>query len=461
MSDVIRWFIFLGLILLIAAFSVSLMKRLPLTMSMVYFAVGVGVGPYGVNLLNLSIFEHAQWLEHLTEIAVVVSLFTAGLKLHWSSTSHLWKAPLNLAVIGMIVSVLLISLTGNVLLSMSWGAAILLGAILSPTDPVLASDVQVEKAHDSDRLKFTLTGEGCLNDGTAFPFVMLGLGMLALHDLGEFGSRWILVDVIWASLGGLAIGFILGRIVGHIVLYLRSRHKEQVDADEFLALGLIALSYGIAIAAHSYGFLAVFAAGFALRSIEKKKLSQSELSGDAEKAATDPEKAASYIPHALLSFNKQLERICEIVVVILLGSLFRTSYFNWHAIALAAVLLLVVRPISVWISIGHLKMLDSMQKNYMEWFGVRGVGSLYYYFYGVNKGLDENIAVTIFSVTFCSIVFSLFAHGFSVTPLMNIYKKRQRRKPFEAHGERHIKCRSQATKPDDEGPSLSHLPRST
>ncbi|HYX35927.1 MAG TPA: sodium:proton antiporter [Oligoflexus sp.] len=426
MQEVMRWFIFWGVVLLVAAFSTSFMKRVPLTAGIVYFLIGIGAGPYGLELLNLDAFEHAKWLEHLTEIAVVSSLFTAGLKLHWRSTSRLWKGPLSLAVIGMIVSVGLISLTGNFFLSLSWGAAILLGGILSPTDPVLASDVQVEKAHDSDRLRFTLTGEGCLNDGTAFPFVMLGLGLLALHNLGDFGTRWVLVDVLWASVGGLAIGFILGRIVGQIVLYLRSHHKEQIDADEFLALGLIAMSYGTAVAFQAYGFLAVFAAGFALRSLEKKKISQRELTRNVEKAATDETTASAYIPHAVLGFNKQLERIFEILVVILLGSLFRFSYFNWQSIVFALALLFIIRPISAWLSVGRMKLLNSVQTTYILWFGVRGVGSLYYYFYAVNKGLDKGVALNIFSILFCSIVFSLFAHGVSVTPLMNLYEKRRK-----------------------------------
>ena len=126
-----------------------------------------------------------------------------------------------------------------VALGLTLGAAILLGAILAPTDPVLASDVQLAHPHDRDRLRFTLTGEGGLNDGTAFPFVMLGLGLLGLHDLGPDGLRWLAVDVVWAVVVGLAIGFALGTLVGRLVVHLRSARREFTGADDFLALGLI------------------------------------------------------------------------------------------------------------------------------------------------------------------------------------------------------------------------------
>ena len=128
--------------------------------------------------------------------------------------------------------------------------------------------MQVADPQDRDRLRFALTGEGGLNDGLAFPFAMLGLGLLGFHELGPWGARWFAIDCLWAIAGGLLIGAASGRLVGNLVLYLRVRHREAVGFDEFLALGLIALAYGIAVLTHTYGFLAVFAAGFALRRAE-------------------------------------------------------------------------------------------------------------------------------------------------------------------------------------------------
>ena len=143
-----------------------------------YLAVGFGLGPAGLGLVTPDPIAHAAFLERITEIAVIVSLFTAGLKLRVPLSDRQWLLPVRLAFVSMAVTVGLIALIGVTLLEMSPGAAILLGAILAPTDPVLASDVQVENPWDRDHLRFSLTGEAGLNDGTAFPFMMLGLGLL-------------------------------------------------------------------------------------------------------------------------------------------------------------------------------------------------------------------------------------------------------------------------------------------
>jgi NhaP-type Na+/H+ or K+/H+ antiporter len=139
--------------------------------------------------------KNAVLLERLTEVAVLVSLFTCGMKLEFRWRDGRWRIPVQLATVSMVLTVAAVTALGVYLLNLPLGAAVLLGAILAPTDPVLASDVQVSNPGDRDRLRFGLTGEGGLNDGTAFPFVMLGLGLLGLHELGEGGWRWWAIDV--------------------------------------------------------------------------------------------------------------------------------------------------------------------------------------------------------------------------------------------------------------------------
>ena len=192
----------------------------------------------------------------------------------------------------MLVTVALIAGAGVAWLGLPLGAAILLGGILAPTDPVLASDVQVAEPTDRDRLRFALTGEAGLNDGTAFPFVLLGLGLLGLHDLGDSLWRWLAIDVLWAVAAGIGVGAALGTLVGRFVLYLRRTHKEAVGLDNFLALGLIGLAYGLASLAHGYGFLAVFAAGVALRRIEQHASAGAGTAAGAAGAARQGESAA-------------------------------------------------------------------------------------------------------------------------------------------------------------------------
>ena len=278
-------YIVVGAVFIVMALSGSVLKRLPLSTSMLYLAAGVLIGPHALNLINFDPIAEAAIVERITEVAVIVSLFTAGLKLRVPLRDPLWRLPVVLASWSMTLTVGLIALVGVAALELPLGAAILLGAVLAPTDPVLASDVQVTGPRDRDRLRFTLTGEAGLNDGTAFPFVMLGLGLLGLHETGEGGWRWFAVDVLWAIPGGLLVGALLGTATGRLILYLRREHKEAVGLDDFLALGLIACSYGTALLLHTYGFLAVFAAGLALRKIEASTVGQEQAPDEVVAAA--------------------------------------------------------------------------------------------------------------------------------------------------------------------------------
>ena len=208
--------IIFGTLLIAKTLMGSFISRLPLSAAMVYLGVGVAIGPLGLGLIRLDALKDVVLLERLTEIAVLISLFTSGLKLELPLKDRRWRIPLQLASVSMVVTVGAITAVGVYLLGLSLGASVLLGAILAPTDPVLASDVQVANPGDRDRLRFGLTGEGGLNDGTAFPFIMLGLGLLGLHELGDSsgfmgisgftGWRWWAVDVVWAVFGGLGLG---------------------------------------------------------------------------------------------------------------------------------------------------------------------------------------------------------------------------------------------------------------
>ena len=208
------WFVVAGLLLTLMALASSLLRRLPLSTAQLYLAVGVGIGPLGIGLLTVDPIKQAALLERLAEVAVILSLFAAGLKLRTPLHDGRWRLPLRLATISMTLTVGLVALAGWFLLGLPLGAAILLGAVLAPTDPVLASDVQIEQPDDRDRLRFSLTGEAGFNDGAAFPFVMLGLGLLGLHELGSYGWKWVAVDVVWAVLGGVLVGALLGLAVG-------------------------------------------------------------------------------------------------------------------------------------------------------------------------------------------------------------------------------------------------------
>jgi NhaP-type Na+/H+ or K+/H+ antiporter len=431
------WYIIVGVVLVAMALAGTVVKRLPLTPSMFYLALGVALGPYGFDLIRLDPIGQSKLLEHLTEAAVIVSLFTAGLKLRVPPWDERWRAPIRLAFGSMALTVGLIALVGTALLGLPVGAAVLLGAILAPTDPVLASDVQVGDGTDPDpdRLRFSLTGEAGFNDGTAFPFVMLGLGLLGLHDLGAGGWRWWVVDVAWAVVGGIAIGWLLGAAIGRLVLYLRRTHEEAVGLDDFLALGLLALAYGIALACSAYGFLAAFTAGLALRYVEARAsgdpnsappdVKSSASAEDQHHVATDPERAPAYMAQAVLGFNEQIERIAEVAVIILLGGMLLRPGLVRDAFWFVPLLLFVIRPLAVWAGLAGLGGTTGLRRGLIAWFGIRGVGSIYYLMYAISHGVASPVADRLVALTFATVAASITLHGISVTPLMNLYERRR------------------------------------
>jgi len=399
------WFAIGGSLLVLMALSGSVLSNKPISTAMVYLAAGVVAGPLVLGLAAPAWQDHARLLEHLTEVIVLLSLFTSGLKMSVGLRENRWLPPLRLALVSMVATVLLVTAAGVWLLGLPLGVAVLLGGILAPTDPVLATEVQLESLKDRDQLRFALTGEGGLNDGTAFPVVMLGLGLVGAHEIGAWGWRWLAVDVVWASAIGLSVGGALGAAVGRLVLWLRVRHRAAEGYENFLALGLIGLSYGLAVVSHGYGFLAVFAAGLALRHTER---------GTAEADMT----------HAVMSFNEQLDRIGEMVGVVVLGLLLASVPWVPAALWFVPLALLVVRPLSVWVGLAGSRT-SPMQRRLIGWFGIRGIGSLYYLCYALNHGLPPEFAPMLVGLTVAVVVSSIVVHGLSVTPLMALYKRKR------------------------------------
>jgi NhaP-type Na+/H+ or K+/H+ antiporter len=433
------WALIVGAMMITTALAGSVLKRLPLSASMLYLAAGYGVGMAGLWPLMPDPADYAAILERVSEVALLISLFSVGLKLGLPLWGRQWNLPLRLALLAMLVTVALVAAIGYLALGLPLGAAIVLGGILAPTDPVLASDVQVDDPADRDRLRCSLTGEGGLNDGAAFPFVMLGLGLLGLHDLGTGAWRWLAVDFLWALAGGLLIGIALGTIVGKMVFYLRTSHSEAVGLDEFVALGLIALAYGTAQLASASGFLAVFAAGLALQRIRKAPLGQTEVKEikagpaglqkkeDHIAVATHPELAGAYLTQAARDFTGQLERIAELLIVLVVGFMLPYTRFDIPTSAFVAGLLLVVRPLSVWLGLAGATVARD-QRLMISWFGIRGIGSIYYLMFALSHGLAGAAADQVLTLTLTTIAVSIVVHGVSVTPLMDFYVRRQSRR---------------------------------
>lgn len=412
------WFILLGSLLLVVGFTASYIKTVPVTSAIVYLLIGFVVGPMGFGLFHFNPLEESALLELLTEIAVLISLYCAGVKMPAPVTFRRWRNPLRLAVISMSLTVGLVALFGYYWLSLPLGAAVLLGAIVAPTDPVLATEVQVRHADDPDRLRFALTCEAGINDGSAFPFAMLGLGLLGLHELGDAGWQWVVVDVAWASAAGIIIGIIAGCAVGWLVQKLRTTFAGSEFLESFLGLGLIAFVYGISQMLYAGGFLAVFSAAVALRHTELrlaglKQRYSTPTSGEAEPG--DEPQTIAHVHQGSLAFNEHLERLAEILLVLLIGGSMFWDSWSWRAVGFAAFLFFVARPISV-----HLGLLGTnapiRMRNLAGWFGVRGIGSLYYLVYAIQHGLPEDIALELIHLTLVVVAMSIVAHGMSVKP---------------------------------------------
>ena len=414
------------------------LKRLPFTSAIIYLAAGILLGPTVLGVFYFDPLKQSGLLEVLTEIAVLISLFSAGIKMPVPLKWPQWQSPVRLAWVSMTITVGLIAGFSYYVLGLPLGAGILLGAILAPTDPVLATDVQTRHPGDNDKLRFTLTCEAGMNDGTAFPFVMLGLGMLGLHELGEFGWRWVAVDVLWATAGAIAIGVIGGKLTAHIGWKLRGMEKKHEVLDDLVGLGLIAVVYGFSVYLSTWGFLAVFFAGVALRQAELRLagsvgIKPEQLEGEAAhiNASAPAADGGAQPPHIVsvesLVFKEHLERLSELMLVLLLGGMMVREYWSWTTVGFALFLFLVARPASVFI--GLIGSRTSMRiRGISGWFGVRGIGSIYYLSYAIQHGLPTELARTLIQLTLVVITLSIVLHGTSVKPLLNLLW----RKPREA-----------------------------
>ncbi len=428
-----HWFLLVGLLMLARGLTSTALKRLPFTSAIIYLAVGFILGPSVLYVFYFDPFRQSALLELLTEIAVLISLFSAGVKMPVPVNYQRWRAPLRLASVSLALTVGLIAAFACLVLDLPLGAGILLGAILAPTDPVLATDVQSRHPGDNDQLRFTLTSEAGMNDGTAFPFVMLGLGLLGLHELGEMGWRWLMVDVLWAIGVALCVGVAGGAAIGHAVWALRRPERRHDILDDLVGLGLIAIVYGLSVSMDAWGFLAVFFAAVALRQTELKLASDAGISPEkviakAEQAtdqAASPEPAVPPIVSAeALVFKEHLERLSELMLVLLLGGMIALDFWSWRTVSLALFLFFVARPLSV--VLGLIGTPTSWRiTGIAGWFGVRGIGSIYYLMYAVQHGLPQDLARDLIQLTLVAITMSIVLHGVSVKPALNLWWRRR------------------------------------
>lgn len=418
------WFLLVGALMLTRGITSSALKRLPVTPAILYLCVGLCIGPSVLGWFRFDPIEEAPLLEALTEIAVLISLFSAGVKMPVPVTWERWQAPVRLAWLSMAITVGLVAAFAHFVLGMPLGAGVLIGAILAPTDPVLATDVQSRHPGDNDALRFTLTCEAGLNDGAAFPFVLLGLGLLGVDAYEVPLWQWALVDGLWATFGAIAIGVTLGSITARQVWRFRKAGAGHEVFDDLVGLGLIAVVYGASLLAHTWGFLAVFAAAVALRQ-QELRLARSagvpaeQLNADVD-TPVEPTRGAPppvTVSAEALIFKEHLERLSELLLVLLLGSMLTVAAWNWRTVSLALFLFVVARPLGTMIGLAG-SSTPMRIRGIASWFGVRGIGSLYYLVFAIQHGLPATHARELVQITLVAVALSILLHGTSVKPLM-------------------------------------------
>jgi len=391
-----------GAVVLLTAWLPMVLKDWPLSLPIICIALGVLLvwSPLA-PILGSNPLENRYVTERMTEFVVIVALMGAGLKLDRPLGWHSWLITWRLIGVAMPITIAAIALLGWGLLGLNLASALLLGAALAPTDPVLASDVQVgpPKSGEEDEVRFALTSEAGLNDGLSFPFVYLAIAVSLSQVTGESWFReWLLVDVVWKLAAGIGVGWLVGRLMGYLAFQLPKRAQLARTGDGFVALGITCLGYGLTELANGYGFVGVFVAALTLRSVER---------------------AHSY-HESLHTFSEQIERLLMMVFLVFFGAAIAEgsvfSALNGSVVAIAALTLFVVRPVSAWISLMGCAE-PRLEKAVIAFFGIRGLGSIYYLAYATGQAKferPEDLWVTVFLVVLASIV----VHGILVTPIM-------------------------------------------
>ena len=391
----------IGLLLLGVTLGSGWIKRLPLSYALIYLTVGVLLGSYGLDLVEIR--PETQFLERLTEFVVIVSVFGCGLKINRPLKPWAWQSTIRLIGFLMPISILALAAIAHYILGMGWGAAVLLGAILAPTDPVLASEVQLDHVEDKDELRFALTSEGGLNDSLAFPFVYFGIYAFKNDNWNNWFISWVGIDLVWAIASGIAMGIIVAKAVIWLDRFLQKRRSADNLMEDFVALSIILLTYSLTEVVNGYGFLAVFVAGLV---VQRSYFTQQDKR------------------MAQLEFTEQIEKLLEIATIVILGTLLLLEpmlEYAGESLLVAGLLLLVIRPFGVWLSMlgGDL---PKTTRSLMGWFGIKGIGSLYYLTYALGEGVSGDVAQQIAWITYTVVVLSVIAHGISAYPLMAWYE---------------------------------------
>ena len=416
-------FLSAGFAVLAAAVLPKLLRNMPLSMPMVFLGSGMLAFTLLPDLPSPDPVQYADFTTHLTEVCVIISLMGAGLALDRPFRWRGWTTTWRLLGIVMPLCILVMTLLGLWVLGLGLAAAILVAAAIAPTDPVLASEVQVGKPADTeddpdeDEVRFALTSEAGLNDGLAFPFVYLAILISLVGASPEaWLGEWLGLDVLWRTLAGVLIGFGTGKLLSLIFFAAKGKSFRLSEHSEgFVALAATFLAYGAAEMVEGYGFVAVFLCALTIRSAEHNH---------------------SY--HQVLhSYVEQLERLMTVVILVLLGGAIARGLLEgigWLELLVAFAFLLLVRPLAGWLGLMGGKT-GPRERLAISYFGIRGIGSLYYVAYALSHGNFDAEARDLWALIGLVVALSIVVHGATTAPIMNRLDRLRAAEARKQHGD--------------------------
>lgn len=390
----------IGMASLGMAWMPSLTEKTRISYAIFYVLLGALIYAVIPGLPAADPIKYQTFTLHLTELVVIISIMGTGLKIDEPFSYKTWLVPFRLVTVTMLLSIAAVAFIAWYYFGLKPATALLLGAVLAPTDPVLASDVQVGPPlnGEKDNTRFTLTAEAGMNDGMAFPFTWLAVAFATTAESTQQTLlSWAWMDLLYRIAAGVAMGFAMGKLLAFLVIYLPEKKNFVVISDGFVGVAVTLMVYGLTELIHGYGFIAVFITAIALRNSEMDHKYHKKLH----------------------SFTDQVEKILVAIVLLLLGGAAVSGILNaltWPWALFGLSLLLVIRPLTAAVSMlgvpYHLN-----EKLAISFFGIRGIGSFFYLAFALSQTRfahkEELWAVVCFIV-----LSSILLHGLSATTVI-------------------------------------------